>query len=62
MFKMMDPKKDNSWEKQMAEEFEKKGKTDATKFRRQAIYFLLAMVLIFSAIPWPWSAVARPWF
>lgn len=40
----------------------KKGKTDATKFRRQAIYFLLAMVLIFSAIPWPWSAISRAWF
>lgn len=40
----------------------KKGKTDGVKFRRQAIYFTLAMVIIFSAIPWPWSAVARPWF
>lgn len=40
----------------------KKGKNDGAKFRRQAVYFVLAMVLIFSAIPWPWSAVARPWF
>lgn len=40
----------------------KKGSTDAIKFRRQAIFFLLAMILIFSAIPWPWSAIARPWF
>lgn len=40
----------------------KKGETDAIKHRRQAIYFVLAMVLIFSAIPWPWSAIARPWF
>jgi len=40
----------------------KKGKDDSAKFRRQAVYFVLAMVLIFSAIPWPWSAVARPWF
>ncbi|MEQ8910509.1 MAG: hypothetical protein RIC95_15040 [Vicingaceae bacterium] len=40
----------------------KKGKNDGAKFRRQAIYFLLAMVLIFSAIPWPWSAVSRAWF
>lgn len=40
----------------------KKGKDDLAKFRRQAVYFLLAMILIFSAIPWPWSAVARPWF
>lgn len=40
----------------------KKGKTDEIKFRRQAIFFTLAMVIIFSAIPWPWSAIARPWF
>ena len=40
----------------------KKGANDGAKFRRQAVYFVLAMVLIFSAIPWPWSAVARPWF
>ena len=40
----------------------KKGKNDSAKFRRQAVYFVLAMVLIFSAIPWPWSAIARPWF
>lgn len=40
----------------------KKAKTDSSKHRRQAIYFLLAMILIFSAIPWPWSAVPRPWF
>ena len=42
----------------------KKGKTDAAKFRRQAIFFLLATVLIFSAIPWPWAeaGIARPWF
>tara|TARA_R100001015_G_C4623276_1_gene181023 strand:+ start:1551 stop:1931 length:381 start_codon:yes stop_codon:yes gene_type:complete len=40
----------------------KKGKSDNAKHRRQAIYFVLAMVLIFSSIPWPFSAVARPWF
>jgi len=40
----------------------KKGKNDNAKFRRQSVYFVLAMVLIFSAIPWPWSAIARPWF
>jgi len=40
----------------------KKGKTDQIKFRRQAIFFVLAMILIFSAIPWPWSVVSRPWF
>jgi len=40
----------------------KKGTSDSSKFRRQAVYYVLAMVLIFSAIPWPWSAIARPWF
>jgi len=40
----------------------KKAKTDSTKFRRQAIYFTLAMVIIFAAIPWPWAemGIARP--
>lgn len=40
----------------------KKGKSDNIKFRRQAIYFTLAMIIIFSAIPWPWAEVSRPWF
>ena len=42
----------------------KKAKTDSTKFRRQAIYFTLAMVIIFAAIPWPWAemGIARPWY
>ncbi len=40
----------------------KKAKNDGARFRRQAIYYVLATVLIFSAIPWPWSAIARPWF
>lgn len=40
----------------------KKGRSDAAKFRRQAIYFFLGMVLIFSSIPWPWAAISRAWF
>ena len=40
----------------------KKATTDNAMHRRQAIYFLLGMILIFSAIPWPWSSIARPWF
>ncbi|MDB4083229.1 hypothetical protein N9502_03070 [Vicingaceae bacterium] len=42
----------------------KKAKSDSAKFRRQAIYFTLAMVIIFAAIPWPWAAegIARAWF
>ena len=39
----------------------KKGKTDETKYKRIAIFFLLALIVIFIAIPWPWSAVARGW-
>ena len=42
----------------------KKAKTDSTKFRRQVIYFTLAMVIIFADIPWPWAemGIARPWY
>lgn len=40
----------------------KKAKTDNIRFRRQAVYYVLAAVLIYSAIPWPWAAVARPLF
>lgn len=40
----------------------KKGRNDNVKHRRAAVYFTLAMVLIFSAIPWPFSEIARPWF
>jgi hypothetical protein len=42
----------------------KKGKTDSVKFRRQAVFFTLAAVVIFSAIPWPWKelGIARDLF
>jgi len=39
----------------------KRGKDDAAKHKRVAIFFLLALAVIFIAIPWPWSAVARGW-
>lgn len=39
----------------------KRGKEDETKHKRIAIFFLLALIVIFLAIPWPWSAVARGW-
>ena len=39
----------------------KRGKDDETKHKRTAIFFLLALIVIFLAIPWPWSAVARGW-
>ncbi len=41
--------------------FSKKGKTDEAKHKRIAIFFLIALLVIFYAIPWPWSAVARGW-
>ena len=40
----------------------KKATTDASKFRRSFIYFLIALLVIFAAIPWPFMHVARPWF
>jgi len=39
----------------------KRGKEDAVKHKRVAIFFLLALIVIFLAIPWPWSAVSRGW-
>ncbi|MEK6614891.1 MAG: cytochrome B [Bacteroidota bacterium] len=39
----------------------KKGKTDEAKHKRVAIFFLLALIVIFLAIPWPWATVARGW-
>lgn len=32
------------------------------KHQRVAIFFLIALVLILAAIPWPFSRVPRPWF
>lgn len=40
----------------------KKAASDNIKHRRAAVYFALAMVLIFSAIPWPFSEIPRDWF
>lgn len=39
----------------------KKAKTDEAKHRHIAIFFLLALLVIFYAVPWPWSAVAKGW-
>ena len=39
----------------------KRGKDDITKHKRVALFFLLALIVIFMAIPWPWSGVARGW-
>lgn len=40
----------------------KKAATDITKFRRLFIFCLIALIIIFIAIPWPFSPVSRPWF
>ncbi|MGP8216200.1 MAG: cytochrome B [Bacteroidia bacterium] len=44
----------------------KKAATDAGKFRRSFIYFLIALLVILISIPWPFPVpfipVQRPWF
>lgn len=42
----------------------KKAATDAAKFRRLFIYCLIALIIIFIAIPWPFypASISRPWF
>ena len=39
----------------------KRASDDVGKHKRVTIFFLLALIVIFMAIPWPWSAVARGW-
>lgn len=40
----------------------KKAITDRAKFKKQLIYFGIALIVILAAIPWPFrEAVARPW-
>jgi hypothetical protein len=40
----------------------KKAKNDTAKFRRLFIFCLIALLIILMAIPWPFSAISRPWF
>lgn len=41
----------------------KRKKTDKEKFKTMLIYFIIALVIIFIAIPWPFSPLAnRPYF
>lgn len=40
----------------------KKATTDNAKFKRFFIYCLIALLIIFIAIPWPFSPISRPWF
>lgn len=39
----------------------KKADSEQGKFRRMALWFTVAVVLILVAIPWPFLAVGRPW-
>ncbi len=40
----------------------KKATNDLSKHKKQAILFSIALLIIFMAIPWPFSKVARAWF
>lgn len=39
--------------------FSRRAAGDGSKHQRAAIFFTLAMLAVFAAIPWPWSAVPR---
>jgi hypothetical protein len=40
----------------------KKAATPKAKFKKQLIYFGIALILILAAIPWPFrEALVRPW-
>lgn len=40
----------------------KKSVDDETKYRKAFRYFLIALVLILAAVPWPFREIGRPWF
>ncbi len=46
----------------LARMLSKRAKTDTGKFRRLFIFSLIALLIIFMAIPWPFSAISRQWF
>lgn len=39
----------------------KRAGTDSGKHKNIALFFLIALIIIFLAIPWPWSTIARGW-
>src|ERR1051326_6780243 len=39
----------------------KKATTDEAKYKRIAIFFLIALIIIFIMIPWPWKDLGRGW-
>ena len=40
----------------------KKAADDASKFKKTFIYFLIALIIIFIAIPWPFRGFGNGWF
>jgi uncharacterized membrane protein YcaP (DUF421 family) len=40
----------------------KKAIDDALKFKKTFIYFLVALIIIFVAIPWPFRGFGNGWF
>jgi hypothetical protein len=40
----------------------KAASSDAAQHRQAAIFFTLALVIVFMAMPWPWAREARPLF
>jgi membrane-associated HD superfamily phosphohydrolase len=40
----------------------KKSVDDTTKYKKAFRYFLIALILILAAVPWPFREVGRPWF
>lgn len=46
----------------LARMLSKRAQTDVGKFRRLFIFSLIALLIIFMAIPWPFSPISRPWF
>ncbi len=39
----------------------KKATTDEAKYKRIALFFLIALIVIFVMIPWPWKDLGRGW-
>jgi hypothetical protein len=40
----------------------KKSFDDTTKYRKAFLFFLIALVLVLGAVPWPFREIGRPWF
>lgn len=45
----------------MGRAFSRKASGSLSKHKRAAIWFVLALLLVLVAIPWPFSVAARPW-